>query len=285
MSRPRSLELHESVRRADVSTSRGTFVSWLCEPQDTSLPRGNVLLIPGFTGSKEDFAPLLPLLADAGWRVATYDQRGQYETQGTSDDDYSLEGFAADALHLAQEMFGGQEEVHLVGHSFGGLVAGAAAIDHGHAWASLTLMCSGPGAIPGDRAKQALAAAELLERQGLEAAWQAKQDDDLVRGVDEPEPHIEQFLYRRFLSNAPASLAAMSRHIGTAEDRTEHLAALDLPTAMLRGEDDDAWPHPVQDALADALDTTVVVIPDAAHSPAVEQPEATRDALVRIWLG
>jgi len=53
---------------------------------------------------------------------------------------------------------------------------------------------------------------------------------------------------------------------------------------VLRGEDDDAWSHEVQDALAEALDTSVVVIGGAAHSPAVEQPRATRDALARIWM-
>jgi hypothetical protein len=37
--------------------------------------------------------------------------------------------------------------------------------------------------------------------------------------------------------------------------------------------------------MAARLDTTVVVIPDAAHSPAVEAPETTRDALVRVFMG
>ena len=89
-----------------------------------------MLLIPGFTGSKEDFAPLLPLLAAAGWRTATYDQRGQFETPGSLGDDFSLEGFAADAVSVAAQLFGSTEPVHLVGHSFGGLVAVEAAIDH-----------------------------------------------------------------------------------------------------------------------------------------------------------
>jgi pimeloyl-ACP methyl ester carboxylesterase len=37
--------------------------------------------------------------------------------------------------------------------------------------------------------------------------------------------------------------------------------------------------------MAARLGTTVVVIADAAHSPAVEAPESTRDALVRVFLG
>jgi len=285
MSRPRALDLHRSVRRSDLETERGTFATWVCQPHDTSLPHGNALLVPGFTGSKEDFAPLLPLLAAAGWGVATYDQRGQFETAGGPDDDYTLEAFAADAVTVSRELFGTAERVHLVGHSFGGLVATVAAVDHSHVWASLTLMCSGPGALPGDRGAQAITAAALVETEGLESALAAKTEDDARRGIEPGPPEIEEFLRRRFLSNAPGSLAAMSRHIGSAPDRSADLAALTVPVSIVRGAADDAWPHEVQDALATALGTSVVVIADAAHSPAVEQPERTRDTLVRIWLG
>ncbi len=284
MSRPRTLDLDPGVRRADLSTDRGTFVTWLCEPRDTSLPHGSVLLIPGFTGSKEDFAPLLPLLAQAGWATATYDQRGQFESEGSPSDDYSLGGYAADAVAVSAGLFGDDERVHLVGHSFGGLVAATAALEHPERWASLTLMCSGPGAIEGERSTTALEAADLIERDGLEAAWLAKQRDEKERGIESPEPDIGEFLHRRFMANGPQSLAAMSRHIATAPDRSHELADLAVPVALLRGEDDDAWPHAVQDRLAKTLGTEVVVVKGAAHSPAVERPEETRDVLARIFL-
>src|SRR4051812_50133168 len=38
--------------------------------------RGTALLVAGYTGSKEDFAPLLAPLADAGYRVVAIDRRG-----------------------------------------------------------------------------------------------------------------------------------------------------------------------------------------------------------------
>src|SRR3954470_20839418 len=47
--------------------------------------RGTVLMVAGYTGSKEDFAPLLAPLADAGYRVVAIDQRGQYESPGPDD--------------------------------------------------------------------------------------------------------------------------------------------------------------------------------------------------------
>src|SRR5439155_8725343 len=39
-----------------------------------------VLFVPGYTGSKEDFMPLLRPLANAGYRAVAIDQRGQYES-------------------------------------------------------------------------------------------------------------------------------------------------------------------------------------------------------------
>jgi pimeloyl-ACP methyl ester carboxylesterase len=49
------------------------------------------------------------------------------------------------------------------------------------------------------------------------------------------------------------------------------------------GVDDDAWPPAVQHEMADRLAAARVVIPKAAHSPAVENPTATTSALVDFW--
>ena len=284
MSTPRRLELHHSVRRAVAQTSRGSFATFVCSPGDSSLPRGSVILLPGFTGSKEDFAELLPLLADAGWQVAAYDQRGQFETAGGPEDDLTLEGYAADLVALTEALFGDDERVHLVGHSFGGLVASTAAVAEPGRWASLTLMCSGPGGFIDAKGEEARDGAAQIERDGLEQAYAFKVRRDLERGRPAPSEEVESFLQHRFLSNSSESLAAMARLLASAPDLTSSLASVDIPVAVLRGEDDDAWSHEVQDALAEALDTSVVVIGGAAHSPAVEQPQATRDALARIWM-
>ena len=84
-------------------------------------PRGTVLLVPGFTGSKEDFRLLLLPLAEAGFRAVAIDQRGQHDSAGPDDEAaYSTEVLAADLLQVAKAL--GDGPVHRVGHSFGGLV-------------------------------------------------------------------------------------------------------------------------------------------------------------------
>src|ERR687886_2556577 len=69
--------------------------------------RGAVLLVPGFTGSKEDFAPLLRPLCAAGHRVVALDQRGQFESPGPHDPArYTVEALAADVLTVLAELAG-----------------------------------------------------------------------------------------------------------------------------------------------------------------------------------
>lgn len=284
MSRPNSLELDDAVRRRDTETARGSFATWLCSPSDSSLPRGNVMLVPGLTGSKEDFAPLLPLLADAGWQVATYDQRGQFETSADAGDDFSLDAYAADLISVTEARFGAAERTLLVGHSFGGLVAAASVVARPGQWASLTLLCSGPGGFDGPKRQELLDGADLVEREGLEAAYETRLRRDAERHREAATPEVEKFLRQRFLSNSAESLAAMSRLLAHTPDLTADLAAAGVPVFVVRGEDDDAWDHSVQDRLAVALGTSVVVIRGAAHSPAVERPEDTRDSLIRLWM-
>ncbi|MFI5426187.1 alpha/beta fold hydrolase [Aeromicrobium sp. UC242_57] len=142
MSVPKSLELPEGVTATTLQTPRGEFAAHTAFADE---PVGHVLLIPGWTGSKEDFTPVLPLLAAAGFDVTTYDQRGQFETVGRPHDDYSLPGLAADAV--AVRATSGRPASHVMGHSFGGLVAQHATTLQPDAWLSLSLLCTGPGAL------------------------------------------------------------------------------------------------------------------------------------------
>ncbi|HPU12379.1 MAG TPA: alpha/beta hydrolase [Aeromicrobium sp.] len=264
MSVPKTLEVPDGVESRTITTTRSTFAAQVCHAQGDR--RGSILLIPGWTGSKEDFTPVLPLLAEIGYDVVTYDQRGQYESPGAPDDDYSLSGLAADALSLAEQTFG-DEKFHLLGHSFGGLVAQVLAIEHSKRIRTLSLLCSGPGALgdsparPLKRISQAIGKTPLLQIHQLRD-----------QGLKQPA-QITAFLAKRFTSNAPASLKAMTQHLLDAPDRVDEVAATGVTCWVGRGETDDAWPHDAQAKMAERLGTEIVILPSAAHSPAVEGPE------------
>lgn len=100
------------------------------EPAADVDPIGTALLVPGYTGSKEDFAPLLDGLADGGLHPVAIDLPGQYESPGPDDEDAYLPDrlgalVAELVADLADEF---ARPVVLLGHSYGGLVARGAVL-------------------------------------------------------------------------------------------------------------------------------------------------------------
>ncbi len=289
----------EQVRSATLMTARGPFAILEAQPTRGVTHRRPAVLIPGYTGSKEDFLPILEPLAAAGRTVVAIDQRGQYQSPAAPDRaGYSPEGLGADVLAVAEAVAGGGS-VHLAGHSLGGLVAREAVLQRAAGFLSVTLLGSGPGAIGGDRSdtlKQAL---------GLLDPTDGVQPDDrtlltaLVRQAwhdrDEPEAraegtneHVLAFLKERRLRTCPVQLIVAARYLLTCQDRTDELAELvaaGLPALVVYGENDDAWLPAEQDQMARRLGAERTCIPGAAHAPAIEAPVTTAATLTNFWNG
>ena len=243
-----------------------------------------VLLVAGYTGSKEDFAPVLEPLAAAGLLVTAIDLPGQFESAGLpAPADYTPDRLAGVVVAVAA---GFGRPVRLLGHSFGGLVARAAVIARPDLVASLVLLSSGPGALHGARRQLMGALEPVLAAHGLpgvyaalEAAAQA--DPGYVAA---PAP-LAEFLQRRFLAGSPVMLQGMSDALRAEPDRVAELAATGVPVLVAHGADDDAWPPAQQAEMAARLGAPRVVVPNAAHSAAVENPPALVDALLTYWAG
>jgi pimeloyl-ACP methyl ester carboxylesterase len=294
VSTPKSLELPDGVRPATIRTERGSFAALDAVAPSGVCERETALLVPGFTGSKEDFLAILDLLASRGRRVVAIDMRGQYQTAGpagSGGDGYSPAALGADIVAVAAAT-GAR---HLVGHSYGGLVVREALLAAGAPAGSLTLMSSGPAALTGPRADELtglLAALDAADgplpepaelRSKIGSIWRDYLEPGFVAdGVPGP---IVAFLAKRMLSNDPAGLVCMARHVVTARDRTTELAKLVQggPVLVLYGENDNSWSPQVQENMARRLGARRVCIPGAAHSPAVEAPATTAAALTQFW--
>jgi pimeloyl-ACP methyl ester carboxylesterase len=301
VSTPTSLELPDGVRRTTIRTARGAFAALEAAPASGVCERDAALLVPGYTGSKEDFLAILDLLADDSRHVVAIDMRGQFETAGADQPGgYAAAALGADILAIMHAT-GAR---HLVGHSYGGLIGREAVLAAaGAEFASFTLMSSGPGALTGPRARdlRAMLAALGVARDGGggDGGGGERPDQDALRaGIAElwrshlePEAtaagipgDIVAFLGRRMLGNDPDGLVLMAAHMLAAPDRTAELARLDqLPMLVIYGENDNTWSPVAQENMARRLGARRLCIPAAVHSPAVEAPTTTASALTQFW--
>ncbi len=297
MSTLRSLQLPERVRAGWLSTARGKFAMLEAQPARGVAHRSPALLIHGYTGSKENFLPVLEPLAAAGRTVVAVDLRGQYQSPHASGRaDYCAAALGADVLAMAAAVAGDAGTVHLAGHSLGGLIAREAALQRPAALLSLTLLGSGPGSIAGDRAAALREALARLDPTGsgpddvaglsalVRRVWHEQHEPQArAEGVDE---HIITFLRERTLRTCPVSLIVLARYLLECPNRTAELAdvvAAGLPASVVYGENDDAWPPAEQDSMARQLGAERTCIPGAAHSPAIEAPVTTAAALTQFW--
>ena len=298
MSTPTSLDLPDGVRRTTIHTARGAFAALEAVPASGVCEREAALLVPGYTGSKEDFLAILDLLADGSRHAIAIDMRGQFETPGADDPGgYSAAALGADIAAIMHAT-GAR---HLVGHSYGGLTGREAVLAETGADAqivSFTLMSSGPAALTGPRAKELRAMLAALGagdgpgndgtpdpgvlRDGISELWRSYLEPQAVEaGVP---GHIVAFLGQRMLSNDPDGLVLMAKHMLTAPDRTAELARLDqIPVLVIYGENDNAWSPAAQENMARRLGARRLCIPAAVHSPAVEAPATTAGALTQFW--
>ena len=238
--------------------------------------RGTVVFVHGFTGSKDDFRLLLPRAATLGWDAVAYSQRGHAGSAApTGTENYTLDQLAADAANLALAIFehcGGQL-VHLVGHSLGGLVARQAVLFRPDLFASLTMLCSGPG---GDDPTYHAEEADYVRQHGLVALF-----DRELRSRD-PKPD-DDFVRERFAASSADAYLAGVDILQNAPDTTAEVVATGVPTLVAHGDADDAWPIADQRDMAERLGAAYVVIPRAGHLPNIDNPDFTIECLSDFW--
>jgi pimeloyl-ACP methyl ester carboxylesterase len=247
-----------------------------------------LLLLHGFTGAKEDFADWLDAFAAEGWWVVAPDLRGHGASdQPPGEADYSLATFAADAWALADGL--GWDRFALLGHSMGGMVAQHLVLDRPDRIERLILMDTCAGSAQGLDEATVTLAVEVLRTQGLPALL------DLIAQLPAPaRPPAEErvratragfveWSEAKVRACSPAMYAAMAVELTTRPDLLGALTKVSVPTRVLVGAQDRNF-LAASRRLAEAIGPAdLVVIPDAAHSPQLENPDAWWRA-VAPWL-
>jgi pimeloyl-ACP methyl ester carboxylesterase len=234
-----------------------------------------LLLLHGLGGAKEDFADHVPTLA-RDHTVVTFDHRGHGESDNPADPAaYSLERLVADSLAVADAT--GLESFRLLGHSLGGMVARKVAIHATARVEALVMMDTWAGPIPDLDPELAQIAADVALSQGKQAL---KDLMDFVSFLETPahqrlvaeRPDYVDIEERRWAGLSEIAWGALALEVAAQSDDLPAMAALPFPVLVLVGEQDESFLGTSITMGEGIAGAQLVVIPDAGHSPQVEQP-------------
>ena len=233
-----------------------------------------VVLTHGAGGSHAVWYQQVPVLADAGYRVVSWDSRGFGRSTFVTGRLGTTE--AAADLDRVLEAAGG-DRIHLVGQSMGGWWATAFAVAQPERLRSLTLSNTVGG----------LWTDALIQHFANFVA--SASPDEAVLGVHSAlspafasrEP-ARAFLYQQLNTFHSPPLRAVA--LALAEAHVDHAAidALGIPVLVITGSDDALFPAAlVADSARRLANADVVEITDAGHSPYFERPDEYNAALLR----
>lgn len=146
-----------------------------------------VLLIHGWACDSHDWSFQIPVLSAAGYRVIAADNRGHGTSSGTTG--FEPRVFAADLAALLRSL--GEQPVVAVGHSLGGLIASALAVEHSDLVRAVVAVDPAYGVAPAEQ--------EVL--------------DLMLAGLDEPEATtlVAEFFPQMSTPETPANLTTWHR--------------------------------------------------------------------------
>lgn len=290
MTDSRSLELDEALPDMDwAQPPAGAERGWFDAPSgrlatlsmgDPSGPR--VILVPGVTGSKEDFSLMLPLLAAAGYRALSFDMAGQYESADAGPENlspprrrYDHELFVDDLVAVLES---GSDPAHVLGYSFAGTVSQLAYAARPELFASLTLLSCPPQPGQGFRGVKRIGPITGLTTGRVGAAL-------MIWGVRSNVTHVPpgrlEFVRARFALTRRRSVADIISLMKRAPDLRTTLAAAPIPKLVAVGEHD-LWPLAMHASLAESISARLAVY-RTGHSPCETAPHQLVDDLLDLY--
>lgn len=243
-----------------------------------------LLLLHGFTGSAESWAPLTALSKD--FRTIAVDLLGHGQSDTPADPSrYTVEHAVADLLVILDRVLhpideaGTLERFGLIGYSMGGRVALRLALAIPERVAVLVLESASPGIEdPEERARRVRSDTELAaftEQKGVAAFTRRWEAMPLFASQQRLSVPARAHLRDQRMRNSPRGLANSLRGMGTgmAEPLHDRLGELTMPALLIAGELDSKYAEQARLLRGLMPDARVEIVPDAGHTVHLEQPE------------
>ena len=241
-----------------------------------------VVCVPGMGDLRSVYRFLVPVLVEAGRRVATMDLRGHGDSDATFDA-YDDVAAGTDILALIRELGGGPAVV--IGNSMGAGAAVWAAAEEPGLVAGLVLVGPFVRQVPVGAVASLSFRLALLRPWGPAAwnAWYAR----LYPGRKPADLDVHRAAIRRSLAR-PGRWAAFAATTRTSHAPVEaRLGGVQAPTLVVMGGRDPDFPDPAVEAalIADRLHGRAIVVADAGHYPQAQYPELVGPAVVEFLAG
>lgn len=261
--------------------------------------RPPLLTLHGGPGAPHDYLENLARLADAGRRVIFYDQLGCGRSDKTGKPEMYTVDLFVEELDVVRRALG-LERMHLLGQSWGGMLAMAYALTQPHGVASLIIESS-PASMP-----LWVAEANRLREDLPPDVQQTLLRHEAAGTTDSPEyqaamqvyyarhvfrlPTMPDFVQRAFDTISPEVYVTMNgpsefHCIGTLKDWdvSSRLGEITLPTLLLSGRYDEATPTVMRQVHEGIPGSEWTIFEQSSHMSHVEE-EALWMPLVNAWL-
>jgi pimeloyl-ACP methyl ester carboxylesterase len=236
-----------------------------------------VVLLHGFPLSSEMWTPIRTAVEQAA-RLITPDLRG-FGGSDKPQGDYGMETLAGDVLRLADRIR--VERFVLGGHSMGGYVALRLAAAHAERLTGLILIDTRASAdTPEGKVRRTIAIERI--RRGEAAAFLDEFIPNLLgESTRGRAPRLATEL-RALAAEVPDHvLAGCLAGMRDRPDSVQVLSGLDLPALVITGQEDALAPPEVAHQMAAALPRgRLALVPLAGHTPSVERPIPTAEAIL-----
>jgi 2-succinyl-6-hydroxy-2,4-cyclohexadiene-1-carboxylate synthase len=236
-----------------------------------------LLLLHGFTGCTENWAEVMPALAQQH-HVFAIDLPGHGQTQAPDDvTQFTLPVVSQQLAQFINTVI--SSPAHVLGYSMGGRLALYLAWAHPAQVRSLLLESASPGLADADERAARIASdealAERITRDGITAFADEWERLPLWASQRTLPAEKRQRLRALRLQNDPHGLALSLRGMGAGAQPSlwGKLGELRLPTVLLAGERDAKFVAIAQ-RMADAIPRSQLhIIPNVGHTVHLEQPE------------
>ena len=235
-----------------------------------------LVMVHGLTGHRDDFVQRMSDLRDL--RVLAPDLRGHGGAHPAGPESYDFDALVADLdafLDVA-----GCDEVHLLGHSFGGMVTMRYALTRPERVVSMVLMGTAPYCPDGYKTEVFEAAGAVARERGMpflqsivEKQWRENPEESGVGHTEKWAEHYWAHHKKRYCEMDPEAYGRLGVLMVEQESLVSRLGEIRCPVTVMVGDDDDEFRRGSESLAVGLPNARTVFVPDAGHHPHMENPE------------